>query len=169
MSKESRAEMQAIKALLDIRDLIIADSDFSGAIDHFERALDGMSSALRPSFEKAMTELIEASADEAFLEFAIITNNMKPLSKGFEIGKSIADDGRKKQFFPSAATHLAQVSSVIVEIKKATDEISENIDELRASFVKNDAKRLIKEGKLIKENLEDLLSSFESLNEGFQD
>jgi hypothetical protein len=77
----------------------------------------------------------------------------------------MANDASKDLFFPSAASYLAQVATILGELKKAADDIKGAAADLEGSYKKDDLGGIIKDIRKVKGIAENLVDDFDELKE----
>lgn len=163
MSENDKVEARAIKAMLEVRDAKAGDEAIDNALNRFEATLDDADMHTRRRLEKAMNKIIAARADRAFQAFAEATNEFRALEDGFTLGEQMARQGTQDLFFPAAATHLAQMAGLLIELKQSAETVKGNLDALGSAFDERDLKSLVAEGKAVKSTLDALLADFEEM------
>jgi len=164
-----RSEMLVVQAIAEMRAALAGAGDVTveQATDTFWENINAVEPAsLREKYETAFSSL-EVS-DDPWKQFGEAAEAITSLGEAFKLGAKMVDEDRKDLFFPAAATHLAQITSILKELKKTADLVEGSIGDLEESFQKRDIDGLIAEGDKIKTAIGEAVASFKSIRDGLQ-
>jgi hypothetical protein len=113
--------------------------------------------------------LVEADAENIFVEFAKVARGFGEVKDAFEMGEKMAEEGKNDLFFPSAATELAKMAGAFKELKAAAEKVIDEIDDLEVPFKKKDGKALVDEGEQVKDALQELMEKLEEMRDALPD
>jgi len=162
---QSTAEARAMKALRDYAKAIHNGDDQEPALNAFETQLDLVSSEARYALEGALGYIDAAANEDAFTAYAQIAARIQNLEGGFKLGETMANDATDDQFFPAAASYLAQVATILEKLKKAADNIKGATADLEGDLRQNDLSGIIEDIGKIKDTADALVGDFEELKE----
>lgn len=163
--ENNAAEARGMAALAKVRNAIVSGASYDDYLIEFNHAMEGANDETQALLSKARDKLIDATADEAFAEYAVIAASARTLQDGFRLATEVANDAEGGLFFPAAAAHLAEVAALVEQVAKAAESINGNIDKLGSCFKKGDVKNLLSEGKAIKETIDGLLTTLNDISD----
>ena len=168
MTIRHKDEAEALELFRRYRDAIDPGSQSNDnsteLITRVEDILDRTNSQTRKRIEKILAELEVSLAENAFQNYAILTEKIRKTKDGFVLGANIAQQETDDLFFPAAATHLSQISGLLKELKDVANKIDEEIN-LSPEFKKKDIEGLIEESKTVLSSVDELKNMLQSIKD----
>ena len=161
----NKHELTALRYLNDYAKALNTDDfqDDDIAENGFLDVIDLVQQPKRDEFITIYGNLKSENKGDVFSAYANAAKQLASLKKEFELGRIKAKKAQSSLFFPALAKDMAAVAASLSAVKKAAEDMLDNLDEAKAAFDSGDVQALFDEAQESKSSLDAILDALSQL------